>query len=155
MAPEKRPEDDKPDIGEMIRELLAYWTFGWDSYTSEHNVRYHPVKLVVWMLVAIAVSAGVSAARIALFGEPVAGWAIVLFPLLIPLTGAVAHRPPRHVPALAWGLAAGGVTALLIGIDMGTTLSSFWAGFAGVCAGFLVCSVVFAAITWPRPEPPE
>ena len=50
---------------------------------------------------------------------------------------------------------AGVVTALLIGIDMRTTLSSFWVGFAEVCAGFLVCSVVFAAVTWPRPEPPE
>ncbi|MFD1543936.1 hypothetical protein [Nonomuraea guangzhouensis] len=44
---------------------------------------------------------------------------------------------------------------MLLGIDVATTLSSFWAGFAAVCAGFLVCSVVFAAITWPHPASPE
>ncbi|WP_188194718.1 hypothetical protein [Nonomuraea sp. SYSU D8015] len=138
----------------MIGELLSFWAFGPDAYASEHNLRYSPAKLVVWTLVAIAVSTIVSAARLSLVGEPRAGWAIALFPLLVPLTGAVAHKPPNYVPALVWGLKAGMVTALLIGIDMGTTLSSFWAGFAGLCSGFLVCSVVFAAITWPRPEPP-
>ncbi|MGN9841051.1 hypothetical protein ACTMTI_23290 [Nonomuraea sp. H19] len=137
----------------MIGELLAFWMFG--DVSGEHNLRYHPVKLVIWTLVAIAVSAVVSAARLALFGEPRTGWAIALLPLLLPLTGALAHKPPRYVPGLTWGLAAGLVAALLLGIDMGTTLSSFWAGFTAVCAGFLVCSVVFAAITWPRPEPPE
>jgi hypothetical protein len=153
MQPEK-PEDDKPEIGDMIGELLSFWALGPDVYASEHNRRYHPVKLVVWTLVAIAVSAGVTAARLALFGEPTAGWAIALFPLLLPLTGALAHKPARYGPALGWGLAAGLVTALLLGIDLGTTLSSFWSGFAAMCAGFLVCSVVFAAVTWPRPEPP-
>ncbi|TMR97472.1 hypothetical protein [Nonomuraea basaltis] len=156
MHPEKRPDDDKPDIGDMIGELLSYWAFGPDAHASgEHNLRYHPVKLVVWTLVAIAVSAVLSAVRLALFGEPRVGWAVALFPLLLPLTGALAHKPPRYVPALAWGLAAGAVTALLLGIDVGASLSSFWTGFVAVCAGFLLCSVVFAAITWPRPEPSE
>ncbi|MFI7700449.1 hypothetical protein [Nonomuraea sp. NPDC049480] len=155
MAEEKGHEADKPDFIGMIEELLSFWMFGSVGSTSEHNLRYHPAKLVIWTLVAIAVAAAVSWVKLALFGEPRAGWATTLLPLLLPLTGAVAHRPPRYVAALAWGLAAGVVTALLIGIDMGTTLSSFWAGFAGVCAGFLVCSVVFAAVTWPRPEPPE
>ncbi|MEV6150359.1 hypothetical protein AB0L53_08450 [Nonomuraea sp. NPDC052129] len=140
----------------MIGELFSYWTFGLDAHASgEHNLRYHPVKLVVWALVAIAVSAVMSAVRLALFGEPQAGWTVALFPLLLPLTGAVAHKPPRYAPALFWGLAAGGVTAVLLGIDVATTLSSFWAGFAAVCAGFLVCSVVFAAIARPHPASPE
>ncbi|WP_188189917.1 hypothetical protein [Nonomuraea sp. SYSU D8015] len=155
MTSEQSPDDGKPDIGDMIGDLLSFWMLGSIGSTSEHNLRYHPVKLVVWTLVAIAVATVVSAVKLALFGEPRAGWATTLIPLLLPLTGAVAHRPPRYASALAGGLAAGVVTALLIGIDMGTTLSSFWAGFAGVCAGFLACSVVFAAVTWPRPEPPE
>ncbi|WP_433258419.1 hypothetical protein ACQPYK_23455 [Streptosporangium sp. CA-135522] len=155
MTPKNRPDDDKPDIGGVIDDLLSFWVFGSIGSTSQHNLRYHPVKLVIWTLVAIAVAAVVSAVKLALFGEPRSGWATTLFPLLVPLTGAMAHRPPRYVSALAGGLVAGVVTALLIGIDMGTTLSSFWAGFAGVCSGFLACSVLFAAVTWPRPEPPE
>ncbi|RVX38596.1 hypothetical protein EDD27_0918 [Nonomuraea polychroma] len=155
MQPEKSPDDDKPDVGGMIGELLSFWAFGPDAHGSEHFHRYHPVKLVVWTLVAIAVSAVVSAVRVALFGEPTVGWAIALFPLLLPLTGAVAHQPPRYVAGLAWGPAAGLVTSLLLGIDIGSSLGSFWTGFASVCAGFLVCSMVFAAVTWPRPEPPE
>jgi hypothetical protein len=127
-----------------------------DAHGSERYHRYHPVKLVLWTLVAIALTAVVYAARVALFGEPKVGWGIALFPLLLPLTGAVAHRPPRYVAGLASGLAAGLVTALmLLGVDLGSSLSSFWMGFASVCAGFLVCSVVFAAVTWPRPEPPD
>ncbi|WP_327584025.1 hypothetical protein OHA25_50790 [Nonomuraea sp. NBC_00507] len=155
MAEEKRPEDDKPNIGDLIGELLSFWAFGPDAYASEHNVRYHPVKLVIWTFVAIGVAAAVSAVRLAMFGEPRVGWAVALVPLLLPLTGALAHKPPRYVPGLVWGLTAGLVTALLLGIDLGSSLGSFWTGFASVCAGFLVCSVVFAAVTWPRPEPPE
>lgn len=155
MADSKESDDDKPDIGELAGELLSFWAFGPDAHASEHNLRYHPVKLVVWTLVAIAVAAGVTAVKLALFGEPRAGWAVTLFPLLLPLTGALAHRPPRYVAALVSGVTAGLVAALLLGIDMGTTLSGFWAGFAAMCAGFLVCSVVFAAVTWPRPEPPS
>ncbi|HEX4816829.1 MAG TPA: hypothetical protein VFV66_29150 [Nonomuraea sp.] len=154
MAEEKESENDRPHIGDMVAELLSFWAFGPDAYASEHNVRYHPVKLVVWTVVAIAVVAGLSAARVAFFGEPTGGWAVMLFPLLLPLTGALAHRPPGYAGGLVSGVAAGLFAALLLGIDFGTTLSGFWAGLAAVCAGFLVCSVVFAAVTWPRPEPP-
>ncbi|MFD1540951.1 hypothetical protein [Nonomuraea guangzhouensis] len=155
MTEEKHPDDDKQNIGDMIGELLSFWTLGPDAYAAEHNTRYHPVKLVIWTLVAVGVSAAVSAVRLALFGEPTAGWAVALFPLVLPLVGALAHKPPRYVAALGWGLGVGLVTALLLGIDIGSSLSSFWTGFASVCAGFLVCSAVFAAVTWPRPEPPE
>ncbi|RBQ14956.1 hypothetical protein DP939_37860 [Spongiactinospora rosea] len=139
----------------MIGELLTFWTFGPDAYASEHNRRYHPLKLVIWTVVAVGVSAVVTAVRLALSGEPRAGWAVALFPLVLPLTGAVAHKPPRYVPGLVAGVSAGLVTALLLGIDLGTSLSSFWSGFAAMCAGFLACSVVFSAVTWPRPTPPE
>lgn len=155
MSPDKSPDGGRTGIGDMVAELIGFWTFGPEPHASEHNVRYHPVKLVIWTIVAIGVSAAVSAVRLALFGEPRAGWAVALFPLVPPLTGALAHRPPRYVPALVAGIAAGLVTALMIGIDLGTSLSSFWTGFAGMSAGFLACSVVFAAVTWPRPAPLE
>nr|WP_055502687.1 hypothetical protein [Nonomuraea pusilla] len=148
---------ERPDLGGMVVELLAYWTFGGDPHaageTTGHG--YGPVRLVVWTVAAIGVAAAVSAVRIALFGEPTAGWGIALLPLLLPLTGAVAHRPPGYVPALVSGVAAGLVAALLLGIDLGTTLSSFWAGFGAVSAGFLVCSVVFAVVTRAAPAPPR
>ncbi|MEV4800133.1 hypothetical protein AB0K18_08950 [Nonomuraea sp. NPDC049421] len=155
MSSDRSPGDGRADLGDMIGELLSFWTFGPEAHASEHNVRYHPVKLVIWTVVAIGVSAVVSAVRLALFGEPTAGWAVALFPLVLPLTGALAHRPPRYVPALAGGLVAGLVVALLLGIDLGQSYSSFWAGLAAMCAGFLACSVVFAAVTWPRPTPVE
>jgi hypothetical protein len=155
MSSDKRREDDKPHLDGIFGELVSFWVFGPNAEASEHNYRYHPLKLVIWTIAAIGVSAVVSAVRLALFGEPTVGWAVALFPLVLPLTGALAHRPPRYVPGLVTGLAAGLVTALLLGIDLGSSLSSFWTGFAAMCVGFLMCSVVFAAVTWPRPAPPD
>ncbi|MBF8184671.1 hypothetical protein ITP53_02695 [Nonomuraea sp. K274] len=144
MQAEEKSGEDRPDFIDMIGEQLAYWTFGPDPHMSgAPGSSYTPVRLVVWTLVAIAVSAGVSAVRLALSEKPPqVGVAMVLIPLLLPLIGALAHKPPRHVLALGCGLAAGVGTALALGID-----GPYWTAFAAVCAGFLVCSVVFAAVT--------
>ncbi|MFC4534494.1 hypothetical protein [Sphaerisporangium dianthi] len=145
------PDDWRSGIGDLVADMFSYWTFGLGSYSAGESDRaYGPVKLVIWTVVAIGVAAAVSALRIALFGEPTAGWGIALVPLIMPLVGALAHRPRHWVPGLVLGAGAGVLTAVGLGIDLGSSIGSFWGGMAAVSAGFLVCSIVFAAVTWNR-----
>ncbi|MEU0477564.1 hypothetical protein ABZ260_00030 [Streptosporangium sp. NPDC006013] len=144
-------QDWKTGVGEMVADLFSYWMFGPGAYTAgESDRQYGPVKLVIWTVFAIGIAAAVSALRIALFGEPRAGWGIALVPLILPMVGALAYRPRHYIPGLVLGVIAGLLTTVGLGLDLGSTTSSFWGGLAVVSAGFLVCSVVFAAVTWPR-----
>ncbi|MFF3666096.1 hypothetical protein [Microtetraspora malaysiensis] len=145
----KEPDDWKSGIGDLVADLLSYWTFGAGDYTGSSRP-YGPVRLIVWTALSIGVAASVSAVRIALFGEPRAGWAIALVPLIMPMVGALAHRPRRWQGGLALGAATGVLTAVGLGIDMSSSVNGFWSGFIAISAGFLVCSAMFAAITWPR-----
>ncbi|WP_067175458.1 hypothetical protein [Microtetraspora niveoalba] len=148
---EKEPENWKSGIGDLVAGLLSFWAFGIGTYEAGESDRaYGPVRLIVWTLVSIGVAAAVSAVRITLFGEPRAGWGIVLIPLVLPMVGAVSHRPRRWQGGAIAGVAAGVLVAVWLGVDMGSSVSAFWGGFIAVAAGFLVCSAVFAAVARPR-----
>ncbi|GAA5084794.1 hypothetical protein HNP84_010156 [Thermocatellispora tengchongensis] len=150
MEPEEEARDWRAGLGDVVGEFVSFWLFGLGGYEGEATSRgYGPVKLVVWTVAAIGVAALVSAVRIAVFGEPRTGWAIALFPLILPMVAAVAHRPRRWRGGLGLGVVAGVLVAAGIGIDLGGSLGSFWSGLAAISAGFLACSVVFAAVTWP------
>ncbi|WP_433414201.1 hypothetical protein ACQP1V_33400 [Microtetraspora malaysiensis] len=54
----KEPDDWKSGIGDLVADLLSYWTFGAGDYTGSSRP-YGPVRLIVWTALSIGVAAAV------------------------------------------------------------------------------------------------
>jgi hypothetical protein len=150
----QRSSELREGLGDMVTDMLTFWLFGPIDAAYEagrSDERFGPVKLIVWTIIAIGVGAGIVGLRHLLFGSSSGmGWAIAVVPLVLPVVGALAHRPPRRWPGLAVGVLAGAPAGLAVGVATASSLGSPWHGFAGLSSGFLVGMIGFALVTGVR-----
>ncbi|MFC6883830.1 MULTISPECIES: hypothetical protein [Actinomadura] len=135
----------------MAADMLSFWWFGADGggayEPGRSDERFGPVKLLVWTAVAIAAAAGMLGLRLLFGGPPTAGWAIAAVPLVLPVVGALAHRPPRRWRGVAVGVLIGTPVGLAVGASTASPLGSLWSGHLGLSSAFLAGAAGFASVT--------
>ncbi|MDL4773850.1 MULTISPECIES: hypothetical protein [Thermomonosporaceae] len=130
--------------------MLAFWWFevGSAYEPGRSDERFGPVKLIVWTIIAVAVAAAGLGVKLLLFGgPPVVGWAVAVVPLMLPMVGALAHRPPRRWLGLLVAVLFGALVGIAVGTSTASPLGSLWSGFVGLSSAFLVGAVGFALVT--------
>ncbi len=141
-------------LGDMLADMLTFWWFeSSEAYEpGRSDERFGPVKLIVWTVVAVAVAAAGLGVKLSLFGgPPVVGWAVAAVPLMLPMVGALAHRPPRRWPGLAVAVLLGALVGGAVGASTAAPLGSLWSGFVGLSSAFLVGAAGFALVTRSSP----